>query len=112
MPSLTDILRALSDPARWTVICLLAQVEELAQVDLDDLLQVSKPTISYHLKVLAEVGLIGARKQGRQYFLSLHRDVLEYLLAAVNVAIGGSTPLMLPEARIDTDLIGRNGAPH
>jgi hypothetical protein len=58
----------------------MAQVEELACITLEDTLPVSKPTISYHTKILQNAGLISTRKAGRNYYYSLRRDVLRDLL--------------------------------
>jgi DNA-binding transcriptional ArsR family regulator len=76
----TEILKALSDPVRWSIIAQVASVGELACVTLEDTLPVSKPTISYHTKILYHAGLINVRKSGRNYYYSLRRDVLHKLL--------------------------------
>ena len=75
----TEIFKALSDPVRWSIIMQMAAVDELACVTLEDTLTVSKPTISYHTKILYHAGLISARKSGRNYYYSLRRDVLHQL---------------------------------
>jgi DNA-binding transcriptional ArsR family regulator len=87
---LTDVFRALSDPTRWTIVTQMAQVDELACLTLEDMLPISKPTISYHIKVLFHAGLIDVRKQGRQYFYALRRDTLDYVLAQVSSEINGT----------------------
>jgi DNA-binding transcriptional ArsR family regulator len=79
-PPPIEILKALSDPIRWDIIAQLASVDELACVTLEDTLPVSKPTISYHTKILYQAGLINVRKSGRNYFYSLRREVLHQLL--------------------------------
>ena len=76
----TEIFKALSDPVRWSIIVQMAAVDELACVTLEDTLTVSKPTISYHTKILYHAGLISVRKSGRNYYYSLRRDVLHKLL--------------------------------
>jgi hypothetical protein len=58
----------------------MAQVDELACITLEDTLPVSKPTISYHTKILQNAGLISTRKAGRNYYYSLRRDVLKDVL--------------------------------
>ena len=75
-----EIFKALSDPIRWNIVVQMASVDELACVTLEDTLPVSKPTISYHTKILYQAGLINVRKSGRNYFYSLRRDVLRTLL--------------------------------
>ena len=76
----TEIFKALSDPVRWSIIVQMASVDELACITLEDTLPVSKPTISYHTKILQHAGLINVRKSGRNYYYSLRRDVLHKLL--------------------------------
>ena len=76
----TEVFRALSDPIRWSIIVQMAQVDELACITLEDTLPVSKPTISYHTKILQNAGLISTRKAGRNYYYSLRRDVLKDVL--------------------------------
>ena len=76
----TEAYKALSDPIRWNIIAQIAQVDELACRTLERTLPVSKPTISYHTKILHHAGLISTRKAGRNYYYSLRRDVLRDLL--------------------------------
>jgi DNA-binding transcriptional ArsR family regulator len=75
-----EIFKALSDPIRWNIIVQMAAVDELACVTLETTLPVSKPTISYHTKILYQAGLINVRKSGRNYYYSLRRDALHELL--------------------------------
>ena len=77
----TEIFKALADPVRWDIVMQMASVDELACMTLEDTLTVSKPTISYHTKILYHAGLITVRKSGRNYFYSLRRDVLGDLLS-------------------------------
>ncbi|MEU9269068.1 metalloregulator ArsR/SmtB family transcription factor [Streptomyces sp. NPDC048251] len=72
--------KALGDPIRWSIIQQMAEQDELACSLLEDTLPVSKPTISYHTKILAQAGLIEVRKRGRNYFYTLRRDVLRDLI--------------------------------
>lgn len=76
----TEIFKALSDPVRWSIIVQMAAVDELACMTLEETLPVSKPTISYHTKILHHAGLITVRKSGRNYYYSLRRDALHQLL--------------------------------
>jgi DNA-binding transcriptional ArsR family regulator len=75
-----EVFKALGDPIRWSIIRQMASEEELACSVLEDTLPVSKPTISYHTKILTQAGLIEVRKRGRNYFYCLRRDVLGELI--------------------------------
>jgi DNA-binding transcriptional ArsR family regulator len=76
----TDLFNALGDPIRWSIVQQMAAVEELPCATLEDTLPVSKPTISYHTKILVQAGLVSVRKQGRNLFYTLRRDVLRQLV--------------------------------
>jgi DNA-binding transcriptional ArsR family regulator len=83
-----EVLKALSDEMRWSIVSQLSEVEELACTRLEHTLPVSKPTISYHIKVLYHAGLIEIRKEGRNYYYRLRRDVLDSVLVAVAEQLG------------------------
>jgi DNA-binding transcriptional ArsR family regulator len=90
----TEVFRALSDPIRWSIIVQMAQVDELACITLEDTLPVSKPTISYHTKILHNAGLISTRKAGRNYYYSLRRDVIRDLLDGLWELAPASRPVV------------------
>jgi DNA-binding transcriptional ArsR family regulator len=75
-----EVFKALGDPIRWNIVQQMAEVGELACSTLEETLPVSKPTISYHTKILIQAGLISVRKQGRNLFYTLRRDVLRQLV--------------------------------
>ena len=79
-PPPSEVFKALSDPVRWSIISQMAAVDELACQTLEGTLPVSKPTISYHTKILYQAGLINVRKSGRNYFYSLRHDALHEVL--------------------------------
>jgi len=58
-------LKALGDPTRLRMLDLLAQQDEpLCVCDITDQFDQNQPTISHHLKLLREAGLIASEKQG------------------------------------------------
>ena len=64
---LAHTFAALSDPARLRILSLLASAEagEVCACDLVEPVGRSQPTVSHHLKVLTEAGLIVGDKRGR-----------------------------------------------
>jgi len=76
----TEVFKALGDPVRWSILTQIAAVDELPCATLEQTLPVSKPTISYHTKILQQAGLLSVRKEGRNYFYALRRDVLQTVL--------------------------------
>jgi DNA-binding transcriptional ArsR family regulator len=90
-----ELFRVLGDPTRIEILRLLSKADEVACTALDDVLPVSKSTISYHIKALKTVGLLTVRKDGRWYHYTLQRDRLEALLPGffdLLPALGVSSP--------------------
>jgi ArsR family transcriptional regulator, arsenate/arsenite/antimonite-responsive transcriptional repressor len=63
---IAPLLKALADPVRLRLMSLVAshQDNEACVCDLNDAFDLSQPTISHHLKVLHEVGLLDRNKRG------------------------------------------------
>ncbi len=64
------IFKALSDPSRLEIIDILSCGEKCACDILEDF-EFTQPTLSHHMKVLIECGLIKARKEGIWNYYSL-----------------------------------------
>lgn len=78
--AVAEIFKALSDPIRWNIVQQVGRQEEFACSILEDTLPISKPTISYHTKILTQAGLLEVRKRGRSYFYTLRWDVLREVI--------------------------------
>jgi ArsR family transcriptional regulator len=63
---IAPLLKALADPVRLRLVSLVAAHEggEACVCDLNDAFDLSQPTISHHLKVLHEAGLLEREKRG------------------------------------------------
>lgn len=64
---LADAFKALADPARLRLLSMIASAAEgeACACDLVEPLGRSQPTVSHHLAVLVEVGLVAREKRGR-----------------------------------------------
>jgi ArsR family transcriptional regulator len=64
--SVAPLLKALADPVRLRLMSLVASHEggEACVCDLSDAFELSQPTISHHLKVLHDCGLLDRDKRG------------------------------------------------
>ena len=71
MKSFVKVMKALSDPSRVKIIKLLQQ-KSMCVCELQGALQLAQPTVSKHLKILEEAGLVDYRKEGLwvNYFLA------------------------------------------
>jgi ArsR family transcriptional regulator len=64
--------KALADIARLTIVYYLARHNEVTVTDLTDMLNLSQPLVSWHLRKLRRAGLIETRRSGRQVHCSLN----------------------------------------
>ena len=79
------LLKALADPVRLRLMSLIASHEggEACVCDLVDAFDLSQPTISHHLKVLHESGLISRDKRGVWVYYRARTDSLAGLAALI-----------------------------
>jgi DNA-binding transcriptional ArsR family regulator len=75
-PILTDAFEALGDPQRRTILQLLGE-RPRAVGELADELPVSRPAVSFHLRLLKDAGLVEERRQGTRRIYSLRAAGLE-----------------------------------
>jgi DNA-binding transcriptional ArsR family regulator len=73
-----QVLKALADSTRLDMIALIGSSEDYACTSLEHELPVGKSTISYHVKILSQAGIVTVRRQGRNFFYTLHRDIMEF----------------------------------
>jgi ArsR family transcriptional regulator len=75
---MAPLLKALADPVRLRLLSLVAAHEdgEACVCDLNDAFALSQPTISHHLKVLHEVGLLDRTKRGTWVYYRIKSEVL------------------------------------
>lgn len=74
---LADVLKALGEPIRLEIMRQMSLNGEVACTTLEKTLDVSKSTISYHIKVLYHAGLVTIRKEGRFFHYELRAEELE-----------------------------------
>jgi len=70
------IIKALSDVNRMLIINTLTNGEMCACKILEDF-NIKQPTLSHHMKVLSECGLVISRKEGKWMHYSLNSDKIE-----------------------------------
>jgi ArsR family transcriptional regulator, arsenate/arsenite/antimonite-responsive transcriptional repressor len=91
---LAAAFRAIADPTRLRLISLLASAPggEACVCDLVEPLGLSQPTVSHHLKLLYEAGLLGREKRGLWVYYRLISEQLQVLRDAIGApAIGQPT---------------------
>ena len=69
---LTDILKLAANDVRLKILFLLNNEEKLCPCDLGDILEMSIPAISQHLRKLKDGGLVDTKREGQLIFYSLN----------------------------------------
>lgn len=82
---LAHVFKALSDPTRVRLVSLIAATDggEACVCDLTDLVDLSQPTVSHHLKQLVDAGLITREQRGKWAYYR----VIDGALASVSQAL-------------------------
>jgi ArsR family transcriptional regulator len=68
-----EFCKALADDTRQQILEMLLE-REMCVGDIVDGFDMSQPTISHHLNVLRQFGLVTSRKEGKQVFYTTNRD--------------------------------------
>lgn len=73
------LLQALADPMRLAIVRQLAAERETCACDLTVCIELSQPTVSHHLRVLRQAGIVDSERRGTWVYYSLRRDAIERL---------------------------------
>jgi len=82
---LAQVFKALGDPVRLRLVSLIGAREggEICVCDLTSAFDLTQPTISHHLKVLTEAGLLGREKRGVWVYYRVRAEALASLAALI-----------------------------
>jgi ArsR family transcriptional regulator len=72
-------MKALGHPVRLGIALRLAAEPETCACDFAEVFKVSQPTVSQHLRVLREAGLVTTRRRGTQICYSLEPGAVRSL---------------------------------
>ena len=75
-----DTIRALADPTRREILRML-RGKDLAAGEIAARFDMTAPTVSHHLSVLKEAGLVQAERNGRSVVYSIDTTVVQEFLA-------------------------------
>ena len=90
--ALLQALKALSDPTRFRMIQEISEAGELNCSEVAERFDVSQPTVSHHLKVLMQAGLLVQRTEGKHHYTSVNQALLTNLMAELPKRLSGTTP--------------------
>src|SRR4051795_8425709 len=77
-----EAAKLLSDPIRVQVLELLRSAEgQVCQCELQPRFSVSQPTLSHHLKKLADAGMVAVERRGKWAYYSINDEAMGELRA-------------------------------
>lgn len=79
---LSELFRVLSDETRTKILYLLSK-EELCVYDIAQVLDMTLPAVSHHLRLLKAMRLVRSRREGKHVFYMLDDD---HVLSLIKVA--------------------------
>jgi ArsR family transcriptional regulator len=75
-----DLLKALADETRLEIVGLLAaKRRELCVCEIESHFELSQPTVSHHLRILREAGVVSSERRGTWAYYALEPRAIEAL---------------------------------
>ena len=79
---MASVAKALGDPIRMQLVDVLRKhAGKVCVCELVPLFDLSQPTVSHHLKVLRDAGIVGSERQGLWAYYYVHPEALEEVRA-------------------------------
>ena len=88
--SYAKVMKALSDPKRVQIIDMLSN-GELCACDILEQFDFTQPTLSHHIKVLLNAGLVTVEKVGTWHHYSLNEKCINQLVSDTNQLASATT---------------------
>ena len=76
---MNQLFKALNDPTRREILEILGK-SDLSAGDIADRFEMSKPSISHHLDLLRQAGLVESVKKGQFIYYSINTTVFDELV--------------------------------
>jgi ArsR family transcriptional regulator len=82
------LLKALADPTRLRILSLLSRHEgEVCVFEIVESFTLEQPTISHHLRILRDAGLVDCRKKGLWAYYYVRREALKRAQDVINALV-------------------------
>lgn len=91
--TLAGVLKAIAEPTRLRLLSLVAAHAdgEACICDLTEPVALSQPTVSHHMRVLVDAGLLTRDQRGKWAYYRLVPGAMDSLAAALSSAVTAST---------------------
>ncbi len=85
--NIVKIAKALSDKSRLKILGEIAKRESITCSEAEKIAELSQPTVSHHLKILTDAGLLDVVKNGRYSIISINKKTLKEFGDLISKAI-------------------------
>jgi ArsR family transcriptional regulator, arsenate/arsenite/antimonite-responsive transcriptional repressor len=102
MEQTLNITKALADGNRLRVIMALTHYDELCVCQITEILGHATPTVSRHMSVLQNAGLVKSRKEGRWVYYRLSQTFPRRLLQWLKDAAGNADEMARDKEKLRT----------
>jgi ArsR family transcriptional regulator len=82
---IAPMFKALSDPVRLRLLSLIASTTEVCVCELTDAFSLTGPTISHHLRVLRDTGLVDCQRRGTWVYYWVRPEAMAQLAGLLTV---------------------------
>ena len=97
---LVRVLKALGDAKRFRMVQAIASAGEMTCGQVGELFELSQPTISHHLKLLVDAGVLVFRQDAQHHFISVNRQLLEDI-SVLPARLSGKSPGRKKKAAVE-----------
>ncbi len=80
---LAEMFKALADPVRLKLVSVIAAAGEGCACDFPAITGKSQPTVSHHLKILTDAGMLEREQRGKWAWFTVNDERLEQIRAAL-----------------------------
>lgn len=95
---LVRVLKALADKSRFRMVQEIAAAGELSCGQVGERFELTQPTVSHHLKILADAEILAVRREGQHAIISVNHGILDEAAALLPRRVK-SGPLASPARR-------------
>lgn len=74
------VFKALNDPIRRKILELLKKKGDMSAGEIAEQFDISKPSISHHLDLLKQAGLVEVMREGQYLYYSLNTTIIDELM--------------------------------
>jgi ArsR family transcriptional regulator len=86
--NIAKVAKALSDKTRLKILKQVARKGKITCREAEKIAGLSQPTVSHHLKILNEAGLLKAIKKGRHMIISINQHTVEAFKKLITATVG------------------------